>query len=72
MSFLSFDVESRKVICSTNAIESANALIPKAVRACRHFPNEDAALKYVYMALMSLDPTDKGAASGGACDGRRP
>ncbi|MEE1798080.1 IS256 family transposase [Streptomyces sp. JV176] len=58
--FLSFDVEIRKVICSTNAIESVNARIRKAVRARGHFPNEAAALKRVYMALMSLDPTGKG------------
>ncbi len=31
--FLHFDVEIRKVICSTNAIESVNARIRKAVRA---------------------------------------
>ncbi|GGT45269.1 hypothetical protein GCM10010254_75260 [Streptomyces chromofuscus] len=58
--FLSFDVEIRKVICSTNAIESVNARIRKAVRARSHFPSEAAALKCVYMALMSLDPTGKG------------
>jgi transposase-like protein len=58
--FLSFDVEIRKVICSTNAIESVNARIRKAVRARGHFPTEAAALKCVYMALMSLDPTGKG------------
>ncbi len=44
----------------TNAIESVNARIRKAVRARGHFPNEAAALKCVYMALMSLDPTGKG------------
>ncbi len=58
--FLGFDVEIRKVICSTNAIESVNARIRKAVRARGHFPNEQAALKCVYMALMSLDPTGDG------------
>src|SRR3954471_7053971 len=58
--FLSFDAEIRKVICSTNAIESVNARIRKAVRARGHFPNEAAALKCIYMALMSLDPTGKG------------
>lgn len=58
--FLAFDVEIRKVICSTNAIESVNARIRKAVRARGHFPNEQAALKCVYMALMSLDPTGDG------------
>lgn len=58
--FLAFDVEIRKVICSTNAIESVNARIRKAVRARGHFPNETAALKCVYMALMSLDPNGTG------------
>jgi putative transposase len=58
--FLSFDVEIRKVICSTNAIESVNARIRKAVRARGHFPTEGAALKCVYLAIMSLDPTGKG------------
>ncbi|MEU7856399.1 IS256 family transposase, partial [Nonomuraea sp. NPDC049141] len=58
--FLAFDIEIRKVICSTNAIESVNARIHKAVRARGHFPNENAALKCVFMALMSLDPTGKG------------
>jgi putative transposase len=58
--FLAFDVEIRKVICSTNAIESVNARIRKAVRARGHFPNEQAALKCVYLALMSLDPTGTG------------
>ncbi|MFD5869497.1 MULTISPECIES: IS256 family transposase [Actinomycetes] len=57
--FLSFDVEIRTVICSTNAIESVNARIRKAVRARGHFPTEAAALKCVYLALMSLDPTGK-------------
>jgi hypothetical protein len=32
----------------------------RAVRACGHFPNETAALKCVYLAVMSLDPTGQG------------
>lgn len=55
--FLAFDTEIRRVICSTNAIESVNARIRRAVKARGHFPNEQAALKCVYMAVMSLDPT---------------
>jgi transposase-like protein len=58
--FLAFDVEIRKVICTTNAIESINARLRKAVRARGHFPNEQAAVKCLYLALMSLDPTGKG------------
>ncbi|WP_437107676.1 transposase, partial [Streptomyces flaveolus] len=45
-----------------NAIESVNARIRRAVKARGHFPNEQAALKCVYMAIMSLDPTGKGQA----------
>ncbi len=57
--FLNFDTEIRRVICSTNAIEAVNARIRRAVKARGHFPNEQAALKCVYMAIMSLDPTGK-------------
>src|SRR3954454_23067025 len=58
--FLAFDVEIRKIICTTNAIESVNSRIRRAVKARGHFPNEQAALKCVYMAIMSLDPTGTG------------
>jgi transposase-like protein len=58
--FLSFDVEIRKIVCTTNAIESVNSRIRRAVKARGHFPNEQAALKCVYMAIMSLDPTGAG------------
>jgi putative transposase len=58
--FLQFDKEIRTVICTTNAIESINARIRRAVNARGHFPNEQAATKCVYLALMSLDPTGTG------------
>ena len=58
--FLAFDKEIRTVICTTNAIESLNSRIRRAVNARGHFPNEQAALKCVFLAIMSLDPTGKG------------
>ena len=58
--FLRFDTEIRTVVCTTNAIESINARIRRAVNARGHFPTEAAALKCVFMALMSLDPTGRG------------
>jgi hypothetical protein len=63
--FLRFDKDIRTVVCTTNAIESINARIRRAVNARGHFPTEQAALKCVYLALMSLDPTapDKDAGS---------
>ena len=42
--FLDYDVEIRRIICSTNAIESLNA---RYRRARGHFPNDQAALKFV-------------------------
>jgi putative transposase len=60
--FLDYDVEIRKIICSTNAIESLNARYRRAVRARGHFPTEQAALKCLYLVTRSLDPTGKGRA----------
>ena len=52
--FLDYDVEIRRVICSTNAIESVNARYRRAVRARGHFPTEQAALKCLYLATRAL------------------
>ena len=58
--FLDYDVEIRRVLCSTNAIESLNARYRRAVRARGHFPTEAAALKCLYLVTRSLDPTGVG------------
>ena len=58
--FLDYDVEIRKVLCSTNAIESLNARYRRAVKARGHFPTEQAALKCLYLVTRSLDPTGTG------------
>ena len=58
--FLDYDVEIRRVICSTNAIESLNARYRRAVKARGHFPTEQAALKCLYLVTRSLDPTGAG------------
>jgi transposase-like protein len=60
--FLDYDIEIRRVICSTNAIESLNARYRRAVRARGHFPTEQAALKCLYLVTRSLDPTGRGRA----------
>lgn len=60
--FLDYDIEIRRVICSTNAIESVNARYRRAIRARGHFPTEQAALKCLYLVTRSLDPTGKGKA----------
>jgi transposase-like protein len=58
--FPDYDVEIRKVIRSTNAIESLNARFRRSIRARGHFPNEQAALRCLYLTVRSLDPTGKG------------
>jgi transposase-like protein len=60
--FLDYDVEIRRVICSTNAIESLNARYRRAIKARGHFPSEQAALKCLYLVTRSLDPTGAGRA----------
>jgi len=60
--FLDYDVEIRRVICSTNAVESINARYRRAIRARGHFPTEQAALKCLYLVTRSLDPTGRGKA----------
>jgi putative transposase len=58
--FLDYDVEIRKIICSTNAIESLNGRYRRAIRARGHFPTDQAALKCLYLVTRSLDPTGRG------------
>jgi putative transposase len=60
--FLDYDLEIRRVLCSTNAIESLNARYRRAVKARGHFPSEQAALKCLYLVTRSLDPTGTGRA----------
>ena len=58
--FLDYSPEIRRVIYSTNAIESLHARFRRATRARGHFPNEQAALKCLYLVVRSMDPTGKG------------
>src|SRR5262245_14386330 len=60
--FLDYDVEIRRVICSTNSIESLNARYRRAIKARGHFPSEQAAMKCLYLVTRSLDPTGSGSA----------
>ena len=63
--FLDYDVEIRRIICTTNSIESINARYRRAIRARGHFPTEQAALKCLYLVTRSLDPTGRGKGPAG-------
>jgi transposase-like protein len=54
--FLEFPIELRTIIYTTNAIESLNARFRKAVRHRSHFPNEQAALKVLYLVATERRP----------------
>lgn len=50
--FLDFPPELRKIVYTTNAIESLNARFRRAVRHRGHFPNDQAAMKVLYLVAM--------------------
>ena len=54
--FLAFPPEVRRVIYTTNAIEALNRQLRKAIKTKGHFPNEDAARKLIYLAVMHAVP----------------
>jgi putative transposase len=49
--FLDFPPSIRRVIYTTNAIESLNACLRKVLTPKGHFPNDDAAYKVLYLAI---------------------
>ena len=53
--FLAFPPEVRRVIYTTNLIESMNARLRKVTRNRGQFPSEQAALKVLYLAVRNLD-----------------
>lgn len=53
--FFAFPAEVRKIIYTTNAIESLNASIRKAIRNKGHFPSDSAATKLIWMALRHIE-----------------
>src|SRR3546814_19265807 len=57
--FLEFPAELRKVVYTTNAIESLNARFRRAVRHRGLFPNEQAALKALYLVAMQRRPNSE-------------
>ena len=52
--FLEFDVAIRKVIYTTNAIESVNFQLRKIIKNRGHFPDDDAALKLLYLGVRNI------------------
>lgn len=47
--FFAFPQDVRRIIYTTNAIESLNSTIRRSVRARGHFPSEEAAVKLIWL-----------------------
>jgi len=52
--FLEFDTAIRKVIYTTNAIESMNFQLRKIIKNRGHFPDDDAAMKLLYLGIRNI------------------
>ena len=53
--FFAFSAPVRRAIYTTNAIESLNSTVRRAVRTRGHFPNDRAATKLIYLALRGVE-----------------
>jgi putative transposase len=53
--FLAFPPEVRKVIYTTNAIESLNYQLRKIIKNRGHFPNDDAVIKLLWLAIRDIE-----------------
>jgi putative transposase len=52
--FFAFPPAIRKIIYTTNAIESVNASLRKIIKTRGHFPNDDAATKLLWLAIRNI------------------
>jgi putative transposase len=59
--FFSFPPEVRRIIYTTNAIESLNSTLRTAIRSRGHFPTDEAAIKLLYLVLRSVSKRWKNA-----------
>ncbi len=53
--FLDFPPDVRRIIYTTNAIESLNSTLRKMVHHRGHFPSDEAATKLLYLAIRNLE-----------------
>jgi putative transposase len=52
--FFAFPPEIRRVVYTTNALESVHAQLRKIIKTRGHFPNDDAAIKLIWLALRNI------------------
>jgi putative transposase len=52
--WFAFPPEIRRIIYTTNAVESWPMTLRKVIKTCASFPNQEAALKLLYLALRNV------------------
>jgi len=52
--FFAFPPDVRRLIYTTNALESVHARLRKIIKTRGHFPNDDAAVKLLWLALRNI------------------
>lgn len=50
--FLAYPEDIRRIIYTTNTVESLHAQIRKTIKTRGHFPNDDAAIRLIWLAVM--------------------
>jgi len=55
--FLAFPEEIRRIIYTTNSVESLHMQIRKTIKTRGHFPNDDAALRLIWLAIQRAQTT---------------
>jgi len=75
--FLAFPEPVRKIIYTTNAIESLNYQLRKIIKNRGHFPNDDAVVKLLWLAIRDIEDkrakdraTERGMRTGRKAEGR--
>ena len=53
--FLAFSPAVRKLLCTTNSIESLNYQLRKVTKARGHFPTDDAVVKLLWLAIVNIE-----------------
>ena len=53
--FLAFPPELRRIIYTTNSVESLNYQLRKIIKNRGHFPNDDAAIKLLWLAIRDIE-----------------
>ncbi|MGS0688954.1 transposase, partial [Nakamurella sp. GG22] len=75
--FLAFPPAVRKIIYTTNAIESLNYQLRKIIKNRGHFPNDDAVIKLLWLAIRDIEDkrarqreSERGLRKGRKAEGR--